>query len=690
MTAAARSVAEGRVPSFDRSYLPPALLEFVVIADTHHIVDPHMYKAEGDSVTPELTADWSERGDVALAYAKGLEPTLSFHVGDLQQEYPGHESFDAGRRAALRQLADSGLTMRHVAGNMDVGDKPDPTMPAGWVQQEYLDVWHEDLGPSYYSLNEGRFHFVTINSQLLNASLPARRAQREWLEADLEAHVGERTFLFMHIPPFLMQRNEPGLGSYDVIDEPDRGWLLDLLVRYQVEAVFCGHTHFAIFNRIGDTRIYIAPSTTTTRPGFPEALTVVPPSRGWADTAKLGFFLVRLTDDATAVHLVRTSGRTTLPAADRSTVVTRISSELPRSPLGAYLRLPLARQSEGAVVYPYHVRHGVRDDHPLLACVELGLRHVRFPIHDLDSPLQRSRLAVLRDEGVTLTATSIWAPGARLPVHEPGEVDVLEIQMAGTIIPPDDLFAAIGAAAWPSVALAPIVMASADTVHKRSRIGYIPAELVKLDAVLAKRGVRVQRAVCHLDETSVTLWDDVRAFRPELRSIDALDFIVGSRQAGSGSVTALALSMLAAATLPGCRLFIDPLQELDRTAEVMSGLLDRLSNPKPAFEVLRNLNTLLFGVDDDSSAAYRAEELVWDGSRVAEGVSSSRGECWLLVPAHRAGILAALADRWAGDRQIKVIDLGRGESQTSRSIRHLGDLWADDPNAVAIVSSEPG
>ena len=687
MTTRSRSVPQATGPAFDRSYLPPAQLEFVVIADTHHIVDPYMYKAEGDSVTPELTADWSGRGDVALAYARALAPALSFHVGDLQQEYPGHESFDVGRRGALRQLADSGLAMRHVAGNMDVGDKPDPTMPAGWVRQEYLDVWHEDLGPSYYSVDEGPFHFVTLNSQLLNASLPGRLAQREWLEADLEAHAGARIVMFLHIPPFLTDKDEPGLGSYDVIDEPDRSWLLGLMLRLDVEAVFCGHTHFAMFNRIGGTRIYIAPSTTTTRPGYPEALTVVPPSRGWADTAKLGFFLVRMTEDGTAVHLVRTSGRTTIPATERARIVSRISRELPGSPLGVYLRLPLARQSEGAVVYPYHVRHRVRDDHPLLACLELGLRHVRFPIHDLDSPLQRGRLAMLRDEGVALTATAIWSAGAGLPQLDTSEVDVLEIQMPGATVPPDDLCVAIrDEEAWPSLSLAPIVMSSGRTVHKRSRVGYLASELAELDGALSQRGLRVHRAVCHLDETSPTLWDDVLAFGVPLRSIEAVDLIISARAAGDAAAAALARALVAAATLPDCRLFIDPLQELDRTAEVMAGLLDRLSNPKPAFELVRTLNTVLFGVAD-TAGTYRAERLTWQERTVAEGLSGPRGEHWLVLPERRVDAIAALTDRWTADLPVKHIDLQRGESQGGLSLRALGDQLRDCPGGIAIISS---
>ena len=120
--------------------------------------------------------------------ARALGPLLTFHLGDLQQEYPGHASFDAGRQAAIRQLDDAGFPMQMVAGNMDIGDKPDPTMPAGWVRPEWLAVWHEDFGPSFRSFDEGGVHFVIVNSQLLNSELPQRDEQRMWLEADLEAH----------------------------------------------------------------------------------------------------------------------------------------------------------------------------------------------------------------------------------------------------------------------------------------------------------------------------------------------------------------------------------------------------------------------------------------------------------------------------------------------------------------------
>jgi hypothetical protein len=248
-----------------------------------------MYRAEGDSVNPTIVRDWTARGDTALAMVHGLEPRLTFHLGDLQQEYPGHPSFDVGRRAAVRQLQEAGFPMEVVAGNMDIGDKPDPTMPAGWTRAEWLAVWDEDFRPSFRSLDRSGFHFVIVNSQLLDSALPQRDEQRAWLEADLAAHDGERIILFLHVPPFLVDEDEPGLGSYDVLGDIDRTWLLALARRHRVEAIFCGHTHFRFLNRVDGTRVYVAPSTTTTRPGFYEAISVAPPDRGWSDTDKLGF-----------------------------------------------------------------------------------------------------------------------------------------------------------------------------------------------------------------------------------------------------------------------------------------------------------------------------------------------------------------------------------------------------------------
>jgi hypothetical protein len=669
---------------FDRDHLPPSDFEFVVIADTHHIVDPFMYRAEGDSVNPTIVRDWTARGDTALAMARALGPLLTFHLGDLQQEYPGHTSFDVGRQAAIRQLEDAGFPMQMVAGNMDIGDKPDPTMPAGWVRPEWLAVWQEDFGPSFRSFGEGGVHFMILNSQLLNSDLPQRDEQRAWLEADLEAHASDRIVLFLHVPPFLVDEDEPGLGSYDVLGDPDRTWLLGLARRHAVEAIFCGHTHFRFFNRLGATRIHVAPSTTTTRPGFYEAISVRPPDRGWSDTDKLGFLLVRGTEEGLAVHVIRSGGRTSPPEEERRIVLTATSQELPGSPLGAYLRLPLVNESDGAIVYPYHVRHRVRDDHPLLACIELGLRHVRVPIGDLVSPLQSQRLGLLRDEGVSVTATVISDGRDPVALGAVDGADVIEIQTVGAVVPrPAEVVAIRGLHERLEVSLAPIIVESTGTVHGRSRTGYRLHEIGELGPELERQGVRIDHAVCLVDAVSGSSWEAVLAFGSvPVRGIDGLDLLLPLVTDDRRNHAPVAEAMLAAATLPAVRLFLDPLQRLDREASLTGGLLDRLSNPEPVFHLVRVLASVLFSGAEAGAWAPIAGQVGEAGIRA---ISDGRVEHWLI---HRGNVGEAVVLMEGVDvgYGMEWIDLVAGESVVGVQAEALSDLILRQAGQVSLLS----
>ena len=682
------------MPSFDRSDLPRADLEFVVIADTHHLVDPGMYSAKGDSVTPEIVREWSDRGDWALSMAGATEPDLVFHVGDLAQEYPGSRFFDTGRRAAVTQFEESGLAVNFAAGNMDIGDKPDPTVPAGWVEPGFLKRWDEDFGKSFYSLTEGQAHFVVLNSQVMNTTLPEAIEQREWAEADLAAHSSHRIFMFQHLPLYLVDEDEPGLGSYDVLDNPDRTWLLDLCRRYGVEALFSGHTHFQVFNRAGATRLYTLPSTTTTRPGFYEAFNVRPADRGWIDTTKLGFFLVRMAKRGTSVHLIRTSGETHANHRAGTRILSGTIADVPHSPVATYLRLPITAKSDGAISYPNHVRHRIRDDYPLLSCVEAGIGHVRFPIHDLDVALQAGQLGVLRREGVQLTATVLCPkPGdIAAAVRKADAADLIEVQLTNRFFPDgDDLEALVELReSGVGVALSPLALEDTGKVHRRSRTGYRPRELPHLDGLLTGRGVFLDRAVCTVD-SSDSVWSDIRSFDTGLRSIGGLDFLVPLDADDEANAMAVAESLFAAATMPGCRVYLDPLQDLDRVTKVVHGLLDRLSNPRPAFHVTRVLNTVLFG-EGRRPGSYSPVE---PGGLLAQTdvrtITDGRAEFWMIPDADRTAAAQALRQRNARNRIVRLIDPAAGVSwidpagATAEGMASVGD----GPVLVAQIGITP-
>ena len=240
---------------FDKSFLPSAQLEFVLISDTHYMLDTGDRPVEFESRRKQTS-----RAEVALKLAASLRADFAIHLGDIAQEYPGTERFRQAREEALRQMERCSLDARLVPGNQDVGDKPDPTMPTRPVTPESLGRYHAMHGRSWYSFNRSGGHFVVLNSQILNTGLPEAQVQRDWLERDLRLNRESRAFLFLHLPPYLWDGDEAGLGHYDNIDQPARAWLMDLVRRHNIELLAAGHVHFAFFDRIGLTRFHTIPA----------------------------------------------------------------------------------------------------------------------------------------------------------------------------------------------------------------------------------------------------------------------------------------------------------------------------------------------------------------------------------------------------------------------------------------------
>ena len=587
---------------FDRSLMAPAEFEFVVLGDTHYMLDPGDRALEFESRRKQTV-----RADTALTLAASLSPDFLVHMGDLVQEYPETRRHRKAIDEARAQLERLNVEVFHVAGNHDVGDKPDPTMPTRPVTAGSLKRYQVRFGPSWYSFDRLGCHFIVINSQILNTGLPESGSQRDWLERDLETHGQDRVFLFLHLPPFLEHPNEPHLGNYDNIGQPDRRWILDLIRGHRVEAVCAAHVHFALLNRVGSTRIYNIPSTSFVRPGFSHLFTgPSPPEQGRDDAPKLGFYLFRVFQDRTDVHFIRTGGAfAPEEEADDGPIrlLTRTSAGLSHSPMGLTLLHPLATRAEIPIAFPSVVRQRVRNDYPLLACVELGAAAVRFPVADLDDPFQRERLRILRDDGLRLTAMAPASAPAHISAYArrySDVVDVWEIQLPGTRLPSRDLIGALAGTRSESstrFALAPILPGEIrpGKQHPRTRLGYVPGELQELNRCLAERDVSVDRVLCRVDDREP--WNTIRELLGvgTLSHVGAVDLAVAFTSCDDlQNANHAAETLLGAALLPGARVFFEPLVDLDRTLDVANGLLDTTCNPRPAFHVLRTLNTVLF------------------------------------------------------------------------------------------------
>ena len=619
---------------FDRSCLTPARFEFVIISDTHFILDPEPYAVEFESVR-----EWWGRAGWAVKLAAALASDFVVHLGDLAEENPGRPDYLEVRDRARAQMRGDGIDPYWVAGNMDIGDKPDAAMFTKWVSAETLSVWEQRFSRSWYSFDRHGLHFVVLNSQIINGPLQQAVEQQSWLEDDLGVHDGERIVLFLHMPPFFVDEDEPDKGFYNTLDEPGRSWLTSLLRRHRAELVFAGHTHFRAFNRIADGRFYVAPSTTTSRAGFSEAFSVAPaPEQGRNDKPKLGFFLVRVHETGSQVHMIRTGGDTG-PREDEAgwqRLLTRTSPELERSPIGVNLTTALAYQSAGAVAWPSLLRQRARDDHPLLSCLELGARHVRVPASDLDDGLQRERLRLLRDEGVEVAVFWLWSEGLELigRFHEHADrFDTVELQTPGALWPAADCARELARCAryGKPVTLTPVSTQArtGGKYHPRSRLGFRLDELPELDRRLTDLGVRLDRVVLHIDPAT-GIWETLCALTTmePLASVAGFDIVASLAAADADSHTHRAAeAAFAGAIHPACRLFLDPYVDLDRTNDAVDGLLDRLSNPRPAFHAVRALNTILF--------SEPAELAPCASTAAPDRVLGLAGECqrlWLVLP----------------------------------------------------------
>jgi hypothetical protein len=606
---------------FDHTFLPPARCELIVIADTHYMIDPTGQQVEFGSRRRQ-TARTEHALQLVAALTADLATDLTvplvIHMGDLIQEFPERPTFAQARDEALAQLAAHGVQPRFVAGNHDVGDKPDPTMPASWVTPAFLADYHTRFGRSWYSWTMAGVHFVVLNSQIMNSTLPAAAEQAQWLEADLAAHAGQRIFLFLHLPPFLHDAHEPDLGHYDNLAEPARTWLLALVQRYRVERLFAAHVHWSFYNEVpnavGQTHYQTVPSVAFTRPGFSELFAGAPPAeQGRDDVAKLGFFLIRVLEAGSRVHLIRTDGRMDAPAP-RARLITLTSPDLPHSPLGLTARHPLAPTGQVPEAWPSTVRQPVRNDYGLLSLLELGVRSLRVPATDLADPVQAARLAMARAQGIALTAQWLWAPGLplaeRVAAHA-GQIDGVELHVLGALWPTAEALAQLQrCAALDGITVALSCVVPGRNVpgkqHGRSQFGYTVDQLVELNQRLRDVGVRLDRLCCRLDDaTGRPLWAQLAALQGivPLSQIGALDWLytipsidppTDPTSAALAQANAVAGAFFSLLPRPGDRLFVDPFIDFDRTMDAGLGLLDRLYNPRPAFHLLRHLNTVLY------------------------------------------------------------------------------------------------
>ena len=104
---------------------------------------------------------------------------------------------------------------------------------------------------------------------------------------------------------------------------------------------------------------------------------------------KLGLLLARVRESRIDLHWLRLDEVTGFGGPLKSgwrNVVTRLPSTPPDSPLALTLAHPLATRTEIPLAWPSAIRQQVRNDYPLLACLELGAAAVKSTVTTASAP----------------------------------------------------------------------------------------------------------------------------------------------------------------------------------------------------------------------------------------------------------------------------------------------------------------
>jgi len=188
-------------------------------------------------------------------------PDLVINSGDLAFDGPtSPDDLDFARtlHAALR------APCRYLPGNHDIGDNPTivgppPSQPVSEREcQRFISVFGDDR----VSFEAAGWHFIGLNSMVMNTGLARETEQFDWLASQLARANARPVALFLHKPLFLNSPGDPELAATSIryVPMPARARLVQMLGSIDLRLVASGHVHQRRDYSLGSVRHIWAPS----------------------------------------------------------------------------------------------------------------------------------------------------------------------------------------------------------------------------------------------------------------------------------------------------------------------------------------------------------------------------------------------------------------------------------------------
>lgn len=578
------------------------------------ISDTHCNEKEDFSASAyPANAEANPRARHVFACLEREKPAFIMHMGDMINPVPELPTY-ADAVAQFKEITSSVSCPIHlVPGNHDIGDKPVSWMPAGTINQESISIYEDAFGQHFYAVEYNDIRFVVINAPLINSGLEQEATQREWLEKELTQNAGTRTFVFIHYPIYVSDPDEA--GSYDNIEEPGRSWLIRLIKRHKPEALFAAHVHNFWYDVLGETETYVLPSTCFVRQDYSEMYRIDGGAQyGRDDGAKLGFAMLDIYDTGHVVHYQRTYSAKLSPSTDLAVDVQPINRVHSKTSQVCNLAIDMRRSwaeefdiaPSGAV--DEFARKRARNDYPVMALWESGVRTLRVPIQDLIDPRVRRRMQLMAAVGHKFQVYCYGFPEAgtaRLLARHADLVDALEL-----VINWEDATAAcaeissLHAQTGLTVCLSRVNRKDASKIggnqynHLISH-GFSMAELDEIAGFLTKHDT-----TCAISKIQVTVTRDQCPWEIAVKADKAAEQL-GRRLSlyvrSSSAVPAEAFvdemanterflkAAMAALASTSTDVILDTFTDADRGYFVRTGLVDRRYNPRLAAKLLGRL-----------------------------------------------------------------------------------------------------
>lgn len=575
------------------------LFKFAVITDSH-IRLPNATE-EGGYASNRLSI---ERAKYVVHCVNELQPNFVIHLGDLVHPISALSNHEEAVKEAQEIFSGIESDLYVLPGNHDIGDKPNAWLPAPIVEKNSHKIFLKYWGPLYQSFSFQDCRFICLDSPVLNSGMEREQEQSLWLKKELQIakEKGQRIFVFMHYPLFICDPEEP--THYDNVDDPARTRLLQLFKQYEVEVVFSGHVHNVFLGVFESTKFYCTPSMAFVRPEYSELATIGPGDEfGRNDTAKLGFYLVKVYANSHKILPIRTYGAGNYEAGMPKIETYQITGET-HPMLGVTLRRGWGRRIELAAdgLDEFQRKEAYRD-WLLAALLELGVTSLRVPLADLVNPDIRQRLMDYVKLGFEFTIFSLGMPNdstlETIDTHK-------NLFANWELIFPEHSKLHVGAAinrargAFPGrLFIAPVVgikegNGSGKTFQHFASHGFSYRQAEKAEIWLSMidneiKDIGITFRVSPWDEPAATLRAiEKQNNHPKLINLQSPRLDEGIRFHDDDKMKSFIVEAYRASRqMADTTVFLDTFIDSDRGYYPRNGLLDRRYNPRPAFYAVK-------------------------------------------------------------------------------------------------------